>query len=281
MSLISLLLTSQTSLTTKTQLFPNVPLWWRSLIFRRLNLVKYLEKNPLLHVCDSLHNNFIIWSSTSVYAVLLNFETETLKHTNLWVLLSQHLKRLSVLHGCLYLSGRVCQTPLERKANDYDRNMSVVCVWSISVTDTPTYKTYTYFLYFFCAQKSRLYKYFGQQYIENEFLFLYQVQSTSIQQKSFTPFYNVIFITFDIYHKNYTNTAHSHTYHKRNHEPKKQIQTLYIFVNQIITSQLLAALLLLSMLLEKNVWTNIFLTTSLLSGRSKQKILGNSHSQLL
>lgn len=172
-------------------------------------------------MCDSLHNNFIIWSSTSVYAVLLNFETETLKHTNLWVLLSQHLKRLSVLDGCLYLSGRVCQTPLERKANDYDRNMSVVCVRPISLTDTPAYKTYTYFLYFFCAQKSRLYKYFGQQYIENEFLFLYQVQSTSIQPKSFTPFYNVIFITFDIYHKNYTTTAHSQTYHKRNHEPKK------------------------------------------------------------
>ena len=121
----------------------------KKLNFRRLNLVKYLEKTPLLHVCDSLHNNFIIWSSTSIYAVLLNFETETLKHTNLWVLLSQHLKRLSVLHGCLYLSGRVCQTPLERKANDYDRNMSVVCVWPISVTDTPTYKPILIFYTFF------------------------------------------------------------------------------------------------------------------------------------
>jgi len=148
--------------------------------------------------------------------------------------------------------------------------VSRLCVADISHGHANVQNLYLFFI-LFCAQKSRLYEYFGQQYIENEFLFLYHVQSTSIQPKSSTPFYNVIFITFDVYYKNYTNTAHSHTYHKRNHEPKKQIQTLYIFVNQIITSQLLAALLLLSMLLEKNVWTNVFLMMSLLSGRSKQK----------
>lgn len=95
---------------------------------------------------------------------------------------------------------------------------SFVCGRYLSRTRQRT-KPILIFYTFFCAQKSRLYKNFGQQYIENEFFFLYQVQSTSIQPKSFTPFYNVIFITFDIYHKNYTTTAQ--TYHKRNHEPKK------------------------------------------------------------
>ena len=221
-----------------------------------------------------------MWSSTSIYAVLLNFETETLKHTNLRVLSSQHLKRLSVTQWMsLFVWACLSDATGEKSKWLWPEYVSRLCVADICHGHANVRNLYLFFI-LFCAQKSRLYKYLGQKYSWERISPLCQVQSTSIQQKSFTPFYNVIFITFDIYHKNYTATQHTHT-HIETMNRTKQIQTLYIFVNQIITSQLLAALLLLSLLREKCL-NKCFFNDECVKWKEQAKdLLGDSHSQLL
>ena len=201
-------------------------------------------------MCDSLHNNFIhVKFNIHLRSTfkLWNRNVETYKFTSTIESASEEIACYSMdVFICLGMSVR--RHWREKQMIMTGICQSFVCGRYLSRTCQRTKPILIF--YTFCAQKSRLYKYLGQQYSWERISPLCQVQSTSIQQKSFTPFYNVIFITFDIYHKNYTATQHTHT-HIETMNRTKQIQTLYIFVNQIITSQLLAALLLLSLLREK------------------------------
>lgn len=172
--------------------------------------------------------------------------------------------RVSIWRDCLFsMDVFICLgVSVRRHWREKQMIMTGICqsfvVWPISVTDMPTYKTYTYFFILFVHRNSIpdfINTLDGNTHWERISLEC-QVQSTSIQQKkSFTPFYNVIFITFDIYHKNYTITPIPQT---KPWTEKKQIQTLYIFVNQIITSQLLVALFLLSLCSVKKMFEQMF-----------------------
>jgi len=183
-------------------------------------------------VCDSLHNNFTRWSSTSIYAVLLNFETEnveTYKFTSTIESASEEI-------ACTpWMSIFVWACPSDATGEKKQMIMTGICqsfvVWPISVTDMPTYKTYTYFFILFVHRNSI------PDYINTldgntrweRISFECQVQSTSIQQKkSFTPFYNVIFITFDIYHHSKKLHHHTHTTNETMNQKNRSRHCIYL-----------------------------------------------------
>ena len=113
-------------------------------------------------------------------------------------------------NGCLYLSGRVCYLEWDywRESSDYDRNMSVACAYS--QTDTSTCKNTKLYTYFFILCRKKLIPKMSLEKLE-----IYPKTYSFL----FTPFLNVIFISFHI-HPNTT-------------QLNEQNQTLYIFVNQI------------------------------------------------